>query len=137
MNIKLPVIFLVLINAFNYIQAQGLRWKDVKTIAYDVKSLPKEKILFNFYSPDNIYNLISYQEKINKGNSLSLYSKNGNQYRYIDNYKEITNIKWSDNSSKVYFEAIKDLNHDEISYWKITYFLKINVIFAQVLQIQK
>ena len=137
MNKKLLAIFITSITLsfiVNNVVAEGLRWKKVKTVAFSINQIPKGKIISNYNSPDKKYQLI-YQKDIS-GNQ-ALYIKSAKSYKFIDNFQEIKKVKWSEKSDKVSFEAIKEINIDEISYWKINYLPNMNVAFSQVLQMKR
>lgn len=139
MNLKLisflVILIFVIYSSENKIYAEVLSWKKVKFVTYESLEKPEGKIIKEFISPDKKYSLFYFSKK--DTNKYKLYLKKDTSYNFIDEYQEIKNIKWSDDSSKVYFEAIKELNYTEISYWKVSYLPKIQTAFSKVLKINK
>lgn len=133
---KLKLLFLsffLLFSANSLVIAEPLQWKKFKFVTYRVKILSKGKILNKYISPDKKITLI-YQRDNNSVNKNSLYIILDKNYYFIDNYQQLKNIKWSNNSKNIYFEAIKQIDN-QISYWKINYSITSNIAFARVLKI--
>src|SRR5436309_8582044 len=94
-----------------------LQWKKYKSYKYDIKKLPEGKTAAKYISPDKHYELISRTEK-SQNDRFRLYLHKKNIYTFIDDFQEIKKVEWEKDSSKVLFQGIKEIDNDQISYWK-------------------
>ena len=134
---KYTFIFLFLFSvSLPVATSSPLQWKSYKSYKYDSKFLPQGKTVAKFLSPDKKYVLISRKED-KAVNSMKLYLHKDNQYTFIDDFQEINKVEWQPDSAKVIFHGVKQLNNEEISYWKVRYLPAKNLLLAMILKMNR